>query len=260
MQQKRVLIVKNVSHEGPGLIEGVLKHHRIGYDIVDFTRGKGNLPNHEEYGAVIVMGGPDSANDKTRKMKRELKFVRSVLDSGKPFLGICLGLQVRVKAGNGQVMKNVVGGTHVKEIGTHDNNGEPYKIVLTPDGKADPLFKHLHNPRENNSEIEVFHLHGETVKPHGRFKLLATGKHCAHQVVKFGRAQYGIQGHFELTGEMLEEWLQKDADLKKADGKAIRQAFNATRDERYARAWLLFNNFLKTAHSFSEALQASATP
>jgi len=68
-------------------------------------------------------------------MRRELRFVKSVINSGKPFLGICLGLQVASKALGGQVMKNIVDGQHVKEIGTHDKNGEPYEIVLNYLGK-----------------------------------------------------------------------------------------------------------------------------
>ena len=67
---------------------------------------------------------------------------------------------------------------------------------------------------------------------------------------------------------MLEEWLKKDEDLRKADAEKIRQSFRATRDQRYARAWLLFNNFLEEAdfnvknkHSFSGPLPlVSAAP
>src|SRR3954468_16146854 len=99
----RVLIVKNVTREGPGLLTGLLDHHEIGYDVVDLNRGDA-LPDPTSYAALVVLGGPDSANDQTAKMATELPAVKKAVEAGMPYLGICLGLQVLVRAMGGKVV------------------------------------------------------------------------------------------------------------------------------------------------------------
>ena len=68
----KVLIIKNKTTEGPGLLKGILDSHGIGYDIADLGRGE-QFPDPGGYDALFVFGGPDSANDNTPKMKDELK-------------------------------------------------------------------------------------------------------------------------------------------------------------------------------------------
>ncbi|RMF06594.1 type 1 glutamine amidotransferase, partial [Candidatus Woesearchaeota archaeon] len=106
-----VLIVKNITREGPGMLEHVLTSHSVPYKIVDLSMGD-SFPSPEAYSAVVVLGGPDSANDETPKMKEELKRIRETLDAGIPYLGICLGMQTLTKAAGGKVLK-----CPVKEIG-----------------------------------------------------------------------------------------------------------------------------------------------
>ena len=148
--------MKNVNREGPGLLALLLDHHGIGYDVVDLDKDE-VFPDPTKYAAMVVLGGPDSANDQTPKMTAELPAVKKAVDAGMPYLGICLGLQVLVRAMGGKVVKN-----HVPEIGFFDPDGQPYRVELTVDGQQDPLFAEL------DAALRVFHLHGETVE-------LATG-------------------------------------------------------------------------------------
>ena len=103
--EKEILIIKNISREGPGLLEELLKKRRIGYTIIDLALGQ-NFPPVENFGAVVVLGGPDSANDNSRKMKIELARIREAIDANIPYLGICLGLQTLVKAAGGRIIKS----------------------------------------------------------------------------------------------------------------------------------------------------------
>ena len=89
--KNRVLIVQNSESEGPGLLELVLKKNRITYKTVDLGRDA-EIPNFSDYSAVIVLGGPDSANDRAEKILGELKKTKEAIDAGIPFLGICLGM------------------------------------------------------------------------------------------------------------------------------------------------------------------------
>jgi len=202
MTNKKILIVKNVTHEDEGLFGDILKEKNIPYDVADLSLGE-KFPDPENYSAVMVFGCPDSANDDTKKMKQELQRIKETIDAGIPYLGICLGMQALVKATGGNVRKN-----QIKEVGCRDADGNYFEINLTEDGKKDPIFDDL------SSELKIFHLHGETVDLIPQITLLATGKYCKNQAVRVGKNAYGIQGHPELSEARLKVWVAKDKDLK----------------------------------------------
>lgn len=236
----RVLIVQNITREGPGLLSRLLDETAVGYDIADLSKGD-PFPDPTTYGALVVLGGPDSANDQSHKMILERQKVKAALDAGIPFLGVCLGLQIGVKVLGGGVIQN-----HVKEIGLRAPDGNPYSVsltnlALTALGRKDPLFVGLRN------NFRVFQLHGETVTMTKSMQLLATGEHCRNQIVKLRRNAYGIQSHFELTREMLAEWLKADPDLTLLDGEAIMAEFEEIEELYTITGLSLFRNFLDIA-------------
>lgn len=199
---KSVLIIQNIERERPGHIESLLAKHMLSSEIISAGNMAKNT-NPSNYRAVIVLGGPDSANDVNQKMLRELDFVRRTVEEGIPYLGVCLGMQVLVKATCGSVRTN-----EVKEIGfRNQRNGEPYVVSLTPEGKASPLFVGLPDI------FPVFQLHGETVDIVPGQKILAIGKDCHIQAVQIGERAFGIQFHPELTESMLGVWAREDSDF-----------------------------------------------
>jgi len=232
---QEILIVKNITREGPGLLEIVLRERGIGYAIIDLDQGR-NFPPVENYGAVVVLGGPDSANDKNDKMESELARIREIIAANKPYLGICLGLQTLVKAAGGKVVKSPT-----KEVGFIDPEGNNFTVTLTNDGKQDPLFEGLDNT------FDVFHLHGETVELTNEMTLLGVGKFCRNQIVRVGTNAYGIQSHFELTPEMFETWMNEDPDLVQLDKDALRKNFEAIQNKYTRVGRQLFKNFLRIA-------------
>lgn len=236
---KPVLIIKNIAHEGPGLLAELLEQLQIPSQTINFENNHPDL-SLQTFSAVIVLGGPDSANDQNPKMENELDFVRQVLDLKIPYLGICLGMQVLVKAAGGEVLKSPV-----KEIGFFDPGGRPYEIRLTREGQKDPLFAGLQEP------WPVFQLHGETVSLNEKVRLLGTSEICANQIVRAGENAYGIQCHFELTQVMFEDWLTKDADLIKMDHAELNRQFAQIKEAYTRTGKILFGNFFKnTAHLF----------
>lgn len=235
-----VLIIQNITREAPGLLTRLLDEVAINYEIVDLSKGE-TFPDPVHYGALVVLGGPDSANDQNKKMILERQKVKAALDAGVPYLGICLGLQIAAKVLGGSVIKN-----HVKEIGLRAPDGNPYSVsltnlALTSLGKKDPLFVGLRN------YFRVFQLHGETVTLTRSMQLLATGEHCRNQIVKLRRNTYGIQSHFELTKEMLAEWLKADPDLSPLDTKAIMSEFEEIEEIYTVTGLSLLRNFLHIA-------------
>jgi len=233
---KGVLIVKNISREGPGLLEEVLNGKGITSTLIDLDEGD-ELPDPSEFSAVFVLGGPDSANDETSKMKKELGWIQQVLEKKIPYLGICLGLQTLVKVSGGTVVKNAV-----REIGFRDVEENPFSIELTEEGKQDALFEGL------GDFFQVFHLHGETVIPTKKMTLLGQGKWCKNQVIKVAEKAYGIQCHFELTEAMFEVWLSEDDDLKKLDRNELKADFDKLKNQYTHTGLQLFENFLKIAN------------
>jgi GMP synthase (glutamine-hydrolysing) len=234
-ESKEVLVIKNITREDTGLLGEIIRENRIRYRVIDLSKGE-IIGSIENYGAVVVLGGPDSANEETGKMKSELALIRKVLDKGIPYLGICLGLQTMVKAAGGKVVKSPV-----NEIGFRDQDNNQYNVELTDAGRADPLFEGI------DGNFNVFQLHGETVIPSEKMQLLAGGKWCRNQVIKTGKNVYGIQCHFELTREMLEVWIREDPDLRKLDKEQLMADFQAISSEYTLTGRMIFRNFIRIA-------------
>lgn len=231
----KILIVKNITREVPGLLQGVLEQDDIAYDVVDLNQGE-TFPDPTEYAALVVLGGPDSANDDTDKMRVELQQVKAALDNSIPYLGICLGMQVLVKAAGGRVLK-----AEQKEIGFKDPNGLNYTVSVTETGTSDPLLNGL------DAELTVFQLHGETVELTDSMTLLASGKYCKNQIVKVADKAYGIQSHFEVTPEVLEVWAEKDPDLIPIGNERLQTEYGEIKDSYTRIGETLFRNFLTVA-------------
>ena len=229
----QLLIVQNIAHEGAGLLQDLLHEHNIGFELHDLSQG-GMLPDPRQFAGMVVLGGPQSANDTTVQIRHETQCIGDALETGIPILGICLGLQLMVKAGGGRVVP-----CPVKETGFHEPDGEPYTVRLTTEGRHDRLFAGL------PEQLRVFQLHGETVVPDEGMALLATGRGCPAQVVRIGRNAWGLQCHFELTRPMLERWTHLDHDLASMDRAALLAEFDSIHDEYTRTGRTILSNFLE---------------
>jgi GMP synthase-like glutamine amidotransferase len=229
----KIWFIKNMTHEAAGLFSSFADREKIPYEIVDLHKGD-PFPKVVQGQAVVILGGPDSANDTTPKILAELKALRKCLLEGIPCLGVCLGLQLLVKAAGGTVFRNPV-----KEIGFRDPSGGWFEMEKTEEGRADPLLVGISNP------CKVFQLHGETVGLTPSMACLARGQSCTNQIVRVQDRAYGIQGHVELSEQMFEDWLAEDGDLHKMDHGEMRRDFAAVRGELEGSSSAIFKNFLR---------------
>ncbi|MFX1256791.1 MAG: type 1 glutamine amidotransferase [Promethearchaeota archaeon] len=229
---KRVLIIKNISYEEPGLILEVLNKTHISYEILDFSEKLSN-PNLEEYDLLIIMGGPDSANDKSAKIIKELNIINSAFKKNIPIFGICLGLQLMVKAIDGIVYRN-----SVEEIG-FKRNKDWYRVKLTNLGLKDPIFKDI------KEEFIVFQLHGETVELNDNIELLGIGKYCRNQIIKIANFNYGFQFHFELTPDLLKDWIELAPELRNYNTNQFFRDFEEIMEDYLKRGKKIFKNYLE---------------
>ena len=177
---------QHVLFEGLGSIEPWLDSN--GYELTS-TRffESANLPNPKAIDLLVVMGGPMSVNDENKVpwLALERQFVREIIESGKPVLGICLGAQIIANAMGAKVFPNPV-----KEIGWF-----PIHAVASIDGTV------FNFPP---SEI-VFHWHGETFDlPQGAIRL-AKSEGCENQAFQLGKRVIGLQFHLETTPKSARE-------------------------------------------------------
>jgi GMP synthase-like glutamine amidotransferase len=229
----KLLVIQNISHEGPGILGELIQERRISTDCFDLSRGA-TLPDPRSYAGIVVLGGPQSANDKSNQILHELEIISKALEAGIPYLGICLGLQLLVAAAGGQVVR-----CHLKEIGFREPDGEPFTVELTEEGQKDLLFACM------PTRLRVFQLHGETVNLTRGMTLLATGKSCTNQVVRVGSNAWGLQCHFEMTHDMFDRWLDIDSDLITMNKSDLLAEFASFRDEYTATGRKILLNFLE---------------
>lgn len=226
---KPILIIQNIKREYPGTIQQLLDEQSIPYEAILMAERVENPPSLKDYSAMIVLGGPDSANDTTPKMLAELKLVQQVIVRPLPYLGVCLGHQVLVKAAGGNVVK-----CPKREVGWG------YTIALTAAGKVDPLFQGL------PQTMSMFQLHGEMVQVVPTMSILATGDNCPVQAVKVADQAYGLQFHFELHDELYQTWLNGDPDLQKMDRTELEQHWQRVKARYMDIGRRIIENWLKT--------------
>jgi GMP synthase-like glutamine amidotransferase len=228
-----VAIIKNTLREGPGLFESMLAAHGLSYGVFDLDAGDG-LPEPGTFHGLVVLGGPDSANDRTPKILAELEFIQHVLSRGIPYVGICLGLQLMVKALGGQVLRS----SH-KEVGFRGPDGDFFRIYLTSHARGYPLLENFPD------EFPVLQLHGEMVSFEKDFMLLGTGRWCRPQIVGYQTHAIGFQGHLEVDPPMFEHLIREDEDLRCLNREELRRDYRSLQNEYLHLGRLLVANFVR---------------
>jgi GMP synthase (glutamine-hydrolysing) len=191
----KVLIIKHVEIEGPGLIEYCLMQEKIPYQILNINSNI-RLPRLDDLNHIVILGGPMNVYEEDHYpfLKVEDLFIKEAIERGKAILGICLGAQLIAKALGAKVFK-----ASVKEIGWYD-------VSLTRIGFRDPLFSSL--PKT----FPVFQWHGDTFEIPKAGKLIATSTDVPHQAFRYGENVYGLQFHLEVTEEMIKDWINSYED------------------------------------------------
>ena len=186
-----VLIIKHTDLEGPGLIEYCLAQEKISSQILELKPGV-HLPKLDGFTHIVFLGGPMNVYEEDRYpfLRDEDLFIKEAIQRGRLVLGICLGAQLIAKALGAKVSK-----APLKEIGW-------YNVSLTNIGSHDPLFSKL--PKT----FSIFQWHGDTFEIPRSGKLIATSNSVPHQAFRYGDNAYGLQFHFEVTMEMITEWMK----------------------------------------------------
>ena len=191
----KILILEHNSSEGPGLIADYFSGR---YDLLTIKLwDKDPLPAaFDNIAAIVAMGGPMNVYEEEKYpfLKAENEFIKEVVASGIPYLGVCLGAQLLAKACGAAVKKN-----RVKEVGWSEVSG-------TPEGRQDKIFSLL------PAKFTVFQWHEDTFEIPGNSTRLAFSGDCDNQAFVAGEKAYGLQFHVEATENMVKEWFGKEND------------------------------------------------
>ena len=218
---KKILLIVHQATSDPGLIGQVLQELDYVLDIRCPAIGSDLPETIDEHEGAIIFGGPMSANDEDTLpfIRTELDWLPVVLESQKPYLGVCLGAQMLAKVLGARVSPHP---KEVREIGY-------VPILPTPEGK-DFLAPVTH----------VYHWHREGFELPDSAVLLAKGETFTNQAFRYGKTAYGVQFHPEITRSIIDFWITKAGDQLVLPGAQPYEAHIAGHD-RYGAAvecWL----------------------
>ena len=180
------LIIQNTRIEGSGILGSLLKSD--GFSIQQVFAKQEPIPQNEA-SLLVILGGPESANDDLSYLRKEEQLIRNFVSKEIPVLGICLGSQLIAKSFGAKVYSGPK-----KEIGFYHD--------LVADNTNSKLFSGFENP------FTVFHWHADTFDlPKGAIRLVHSNDY-SNQAFQLGTA-VGIQFHLEVDENMINLWLDK---------------------------------------------------
>ena len=197
-----LLLIQNCPTEGFGRYETCLEAEGAAVTVVAAYDGA-SLEPLGDFDGVIVGGTPVSAWEAEAHefLSKECDYLRRVLESGNPCLGICCGAQLLALLLGAEVRRSPR-----PEIGT-------YTVSVTEDGRHDGILDGF------PSAFPVFHWHADTFDVPAGAKLLVRGEDCPNQMFRHGNA-IGVQFHLEIGAGDARRWSGVYADELRSFGQS----------------------------------------
>jgi GMP synthase (glutamine-hydrolysing) len=234
----RVLVLQHISCEHPGVFSEVMSERAVEEVAVELDAGEA-LPDWREFDAVLAMGGPMGATEEAEHdwLSPEKRLVREAVEAGRPFLGVCLGVQLLAAALEAPVYR-----LDRPEIGL-------LPVQLTGGGREHPFFSGIEEP------LLSLQWHGDTFDlPEGAVRLASSPVAANQAFCVRHRPAFGIQFHLEVTPQMAREWAEVPAyrrslaeTLGPEDGVAFLAEVERRAEELHPNARRLFANWLELA-------------
>jgi GMP synthase-like glutamine amidotransferase len=191
MDKLRFHCFQHVSYETPGYLTGWIDWNGFSLAYTNFYE-EFQLPSHDTYDVLLVMGGYMSANDEEQFpwLKQEKNFIAEAIHLNKKVIGICLGSQLIASALGARVYSN-----YEKEIGF-------FPVA----------FNTRHQFLKDVPQLAiVFHWHGETFDMPEGAELIACSKACLNQAFIVKNA-LGLQFHLEVNELLIKDFISNGRD------------------------------------------------
>jgi GMP synthase (glutamine-hydrolysing) len=196
MARSKVLVFQHVPYEPLGTLDPLLKESGCRIRYINFCRDAGQRPSLDGYTALIILGGPMSAEqlEQFPNLQTEIEIIRDALARDMSVLGICLGAQLLASALGGSVSRN-----HKTEIGWFD-------VELTEAGIRDPVLGGFARRQR------VFQWHEDGIALPPGCEHLARSAASEVQAFRYGEHAYGFQFHLEVDASLIDRWLRVPAN------------------------------------------------
>jgi GMP synthase (glutamine-hydrolysing) len=203
---KPLVCVRHQETAPLGIIEDVLRSLSIEWSYLDVWE-RGTFPTASEISGLIVLGGEMNADqlDAYPFLRSVRNLMGEALSEGVPVLGVCLGAQIMTRALGAKVTP-----APVREIGF-------LPVKATAPGSSDPVLEPF------APESTVFQFHEDECELPAGCELLFEGTSVSVQAFRAGAAAYGVQFHFEVTGQEIESWCDNTPDLERDWGATKRE-------------------------------------
>ena len=182
-------------------------------------------PALEEISVVIVLGGPQSANDDCPALSSERRYLTEAMSSSVPVFGVCLGAQLMAKALGGDVAP-----TGGYEFGLR-------KIWVTEEGSRDPVFSKLRVPLVPTLHGECFTVPTSATELAFGYMLCRDERYKRQSLAFRYGTSYGFQFEPQLTLEELRVWNRELSDDYEKMGPIFDPKFEADANLREYAAY-----------------------
>lgn len=203
-----ILILTHIDYCAPGHLAQVLDARGLDFRVLRVDLGELEGVDLDSPRAVAVMGGPMSVNDDLPWLRAEIAALRHFIQRDIPLIGHCLGGQLIARALGARVHRmpyTEVGWQPLVRRDRHDPN---------------PWLAHL--PKE----FPVYQWHSDTFELPNGAEWLLSSPWCPNQAFAWGDKVLALQGHPEITEELLQTWLRDWSHLldeTQASQQGIRQ-------------------------------------
>jgi GMP synthase (glutamine-hydrolysing) len=188
---EEVLVFQHDPFEDLGVFAEVLEKEGRSCRVIRLFHGEMPAEDWERIRALIILGGPMSANDEEQYpfLRWEKRIIRAAIDEAVPTLGVCLGAQLIAATLGAAVYPGPI-----REFGW-------YPITVTPHGQVDSLLGYL----PENATVFQWHSEGFGLPP-GAIRL-ASSVNYENQAFRLGKNIYALQFHLEVTPRMIDHWV-----------------------------------------------------